>query len=85
MISGKVKLWNSERGFGFLRCDDGEADVFVHVSEVQRACIDAIAVGDSVEFMVQRQPDGRERATDLRAICAGAPSRQSVTRTGAYR
>jgi CspA family cold shock protein len=32
MTNGTVKLWNEERGFGFVTPDDGQPDVFVHVS-----------------------------------------------------
>ena len=30
MYTGTIKTWNDERGFGFIKRDDGEADVFMH-------------------------------------------------------
>ncbi|MGW0788355.1 cold-shock protein [Streptomyces sp. NPDC002911] len=50
MPTGKVKWFNSEKGFGFLSRDDG-ADVFVH-SSVLPAGVDALKPGQRVEFGV---------------------------------
>jgi CspA family cold shock protein len=36
-IDGTVKWFNADKGFGFVTCEDGEKDVFVHASVVQRA------------------------------------------------
>lgn len=50
MPTGKVKWFNSEKGFGFLSRDDG-ADVFVH-SSVLPAGVEALKPGQRVEFGV---------------------------------
>ncbi|MFD7919038.1 cold-shock protein [Streptomyces sp. NPDC059740] len=50
MPTGKVKWFNSEKGFGFLSRDDGD-DVFVH-SSVLPAGVDALKPGQRVEFGV---------------------------------
>ena len=42
MATGKVKLFNAEEGFWFIVCDDGEPDVFVHVTAVQDAGMDTL-------------------------------------------
>lgn len=49
MATGKVKFFNSEKGFGFITPDDGSKDIFVHVSEVEAGSLDD---GDSVEYEV---------------------------------
>jgi len=53
--------WNEDRGFGFIRPNDGGADVFAHV----HAFIDTTrrpALGDEVTFDIEQAPDGRIRA-----------------------
>jgi CspA family cold shock protein len=64
--SGVVETFKSERGFGFIRPDSGGPDLFVHVSEIERAGLDQLAKGQRVNFEVQRDPrTGKERATRL--------------------
>jgi CspA family cold shock protein len=47
VVRGTVKRYDSERGFGFISPDDGQADVFVHHSALGGA---SIRPGDVVEF-----------------------------------
>ena len=42
--TGTVKFFNGERGYGFIKPDDGGRDVFVHITAVERAGIDAVLV-----------------------------------------
>lgn len=49
MSKGKVKWFNSEKGFGFIEPDDGGKDLFVHQSEIESY---ALNEGDLVEFEV---------------------------------
>ncbi|MCL5419924.1 MAG: cold shock domain-containing protein [Candidatus Marsarchaeota archaeon] len=54
-MKGKIKMFNAQRGFGFITGDDGK-DVYVHSSAVEGGA--ALAVGDSVEFEVEQGERG---------------------------
>lgn len=57
MPTGTVKFFNNEKGFGFIRPDDGSRDVFVHVSAVTRSGLNTLSEGQRVSFDVE--PDQR--------------------------
>ena len=42
MATGTVKWFNPTKGFGFIQPDDGGADVFVHISAVERSSLGSI-------------------------------------------
>jgi CspA family cold shock protein len=50
MITGTVKFYNDHRGFGFIQPDDGQKDVFVHASALERAGIHGLTEGQKVKF-----------------------------------
>jgi len=57
MATGTVKWFNAQKGYGFIQPDNGEKDVFVHISAVERAGIGSLREGQKVSFDVER--DGR--------------------------
>jgi hypothetical protein len=41
MGAGKLKMWNADRGFGFIKDDAGGPDMFLHINELKSAGIDS--------------------------------------------
>ncbi|VVT04661.1 cold-shock protein [Erythrobacter sp. EC-HK427] len=65
--SGKVKFFNAQKGFGFIQLDEGGEDVFVHISQVERAGLDGLAEGQELQFnLVDR--GGKVSAADLQVV-----------------
>ena len=54
---GTVKFFNSEKGYGFIKPDEGGRDVFVHVSAVMSSGLGTLNEGQRVSFEIE--PDKR--------------------------
>ncbi len=68
MTTGTVKWFNATKGFGFIQPDNGGADVFVHISAVERAGMQTLAEGQKIEFdLVRDDRSGKSSAGNLRA------------------
>jgi CspA family cold shock protein len=66
MSSGTVKWFNVQKGYGFIQPDNGDKDVFVHVSAVERAGIGNLVEGQKVTYDVERdQRTGKTAACNL--------------------
>lgn len=65
MANGTVKWFNSTKGYGFIQPENGNRDVFLHVSAVERAGISRIEDGQKVTYELETGRDGRESARDL--------------------
>ena len=65
MRTGTVRYWKSEKGFGFVRPDDGSDDLFVHISAFVGIRADAPSVGTPVEFDIGTGRDGRPCAINV--------------------
>jgi CspA family cold shock protein len=66
MAIGTVKWFNATKGYGFIKPDDGSNDVFLHISDVQRAGFQDVREGDKLEFELQRGQQGKVSATNLK-------------------
>ena len=58
-LNGTVKFFNHARGFGFITPDNGEKDVFVHASALERSGLTSLNEGDKVSFEVEDDKRGR--------------------------
>lgn len=64
MAIGTVKFFNTQKGFGFIQPDDGSADVFVHISAVEKAGMRSLNEGQKISFEVITER-GRPAAGNL--------------------
>src|SRR5262249_58671183 len=73
-MAGTVKFFNAERGYGFIKPDDGGRDVFVHVTAVERAGLKSVSEGQRLSFDVEPDKKGKgPKAVNL-VITGGALS-----------
>jgi cold shock protein len=56
-MTGTVKFFNQDKGFGFITPDGGAKDVFVHISAVQGSGLNGLSDGQKVSF--DTEPDKR--------------------------
>jgi CspA family cold shock protein len=70
MAIGVVKWFNAAKGFGFIQPEDGGADVFVHISAVERAGVSRLEEGQKVSFELFNGKNGKVSATNLRVLKA---------------
>ena len=68
MPTGRVKFFNTDRGFGFILPDDGGPDVFVHVHEVETAGMNTLVAGQLLAYDIGTARDGRSKAVNLRLL-----------------
>jgi cold shock protein len=65
MATGTVKWFNATKGFGFIQPEDGGADVFVHISAVQKAGLNGLNEGQRVTFERVQGKNGKYSAENL--------------------
>ena len=67
MAIGTVKFFDATKGFGFIQPENGEKDVFVHISAVQNAGMDTLTDGQRISYEVVTER-GKLAASDLKAV-----------------
>lgn len=67
-ITGTVKWFNMQKGYGFIAPEDGSKDVFVHISAVERSGLDGLNEGQRVSFELESDKrSGKQSAVNLKA------------------
>ncbi|KQW68192.1 cold-shock protein [Phenylobacterium sp. Root77] len=66
MATGTVKWFNGTKGYGFIQPDDGGADIFVHISAVERAGLRSLNEGQKITYdLEQDRRSGKMAAGNL--------------------
>lgn len=65
MSTGIVKWFNGTKGYGFIKPDDGGADIFVHISQIQAAGLQTLDENQRISFEIQDNK-GRKAAGNLK-------------------
>jgi len=79
MAEGKVKWFNTRKGYGFISTDDGK-DIFVHYSNIESDGYKTLAEGDAVTFDVV---DGEKGPRAENVVPKGAPKSKPAPKTKA--
>jgi len=66
-MEGTVKFFNAAKGYGFITPDDGEKDIFVHISAVEQSGLGSLEEGQKITFEVEPDRKGKgPKAIDLK-------------------
>lgn len=68
---GIVKLWNVQKGFGFITPDAGGADVFVHQSDIEMEGFRCLCESEPVQYTLTMGEDGRSKASSVKGPGGG--------------
>jgi cold shock protein len=56
---GTIKFFNAEKGYGFIKPDDGGRDIFVHITAVEQAGLASLNEGQKISFEVEPDKKGK--------------------------
>ena len=65
MITGTVKFFNADKGYGFIQPEDGSGDAFVHISAVEAAGMRTLDRDQRVQYELEEDRRGRISAVRL--------------------
>ena len=67
VATGTVKFFNNDKGYGFIKAEGQEKDLFFHASELQEISFDELNEGDPVEFEISEGDKGPNATNITRA------------------
>ena len=67
MITGTVKFFNNDKGYGFIAPEDGSSDAFVHISAVERAGMATLNKEQRVSYALETDRRGKTSAVNLQS------------------
>jgi len=66
-ITGTVKFFNADKGYGFIAPESGGADAFVHISAVERSGLGTLSQNQRVSYELETDRRGKTSAVNLQA------------------
>lgn len=66
-ITGTVKFFNADKGYGFISPETGGSDAFVHISAVERAGLQTLRDGQKVTYELEEDRRGKMAAVNLQS------------------
>lgn len=57
MLTGQIMMFKADKGYGFIKPDDGSANVYVHISALQAAGIDSVKEGQLLSYELHSEDD----------------------------
>jgi len=67
MITGTVKFFNADKGYGFIAPEGGGNDAFVHISAVERAGMHTLEKDQRISYELENDQRGKASAVNLQA------------------
>ena len=67
MANGTVKWFNTNKGYGFIQPDNGNKDIFIYISAVEKSGLKTLLENQKVSFEVT-QDKGRSSAANIKVI-----------------
>jgi CspA family cold shock protein len=67
MLTGKIKWFNSQKGYGFISPDNGTKDIFVHISAIEKSGISSLNENDKVSYDEARN-NGKISAANIKLL-----------------
>ena len=68
MMTGTVKWFNDQKGFGFIKPDEDGKDIFVHHTAIVMNGFRTLAEGERVKFDLEDGPKGRQAVRVTRTV-----------------
>ncbi|RIA43675.1 putative cold-shock DNA-binding protein [Hephaestia caeni] len=67
-ISGTVKFFNADKGYGFIAPDEGGNDAFVHITAVEKAGLSTLRQDQRVTYDLEDDRRGKKAAVNIQAL-----------------
>ncbi|WP_161958664.1 cold-shock protein [Ferruginivarius sediminum] len=74
-MTGTIKWFNTEKGYGFVRPDDGSSDIFLHITALKRANLDNVPEGAAITFEMVEAQKGRQVSKVVTVDPSTAPAK----------